>query len=63
MISAARERVKLALEKILKKHKSGVVALVVPEPLATLIRCELQQGDLGDLWRAERECGSWEKRW
>jgi probable phosphoglycerate mutase len=60
MLGAARRRVRMALEKILRRHKQGVVALVVPEPLASLVRSELDRSELGDLWRAETRCGSWE---
>ncbi len=56
----AQSRVETALIKLLKKHKQGVVALVVPEPLASLVRSFLQQRHLGDLWKAECECGNWE---
>ena len=58
-ISSARQRVDAALEKILKKHKSGAIAMVVPSPLASIVRTQLSQGELGDLWQAENECGSW----
>ena len=60
MIDAARQRVQATLAKLLKKHKDGVIALVVPEPLASLIRCDLSGRELGDLWQAECTCGSWE---
>jgi phosphoserine phosphatase len=58
----ARERVTAALKKIFKKHRDGVVAIVVAEPLATLVRSLIRQGgDLpGDLWKAECDCGRWE---
>lgn len=59
-VSVAIERVNTALNKLLKKHKSGVVALIVPEPIASIARCLLEHAHVGDLWRAERECGSWE---
>ena len=58
-MSSARQRVQTALEKILKKHKSGAIAIVVPGPLACIVRSYLDQTDLGDLWQAETECGSW----
>ncbi len=60
MLGTARRRVQSALEKILRRHREGVVALVAPEPLASLVRSELDRSDLGDLWRAETRCGSWE---
>jgi probable phosphoglycerate mutase len=56
----AEERVRQALTKLLRKHRSGVVALVAPEPIASLIRSTLTDKDLGDLWKAECECGEWE---
>jgi probable phosphoglycerate mutase len=60
MLESARRRVHQALDKILRKHKSEVIAVVVPEPLASLARCHLSQSDLGDLWQAETACGCWE---
>ncbi|HVC95566.1 MAG TPA: histidine phosphatase family protein [Pirellulales bacterium] len=60
MLIQARDRVRAAMAKLLKKHKQGVVALVVPEPLASLVREHLDVGDLGDLWRAGIEHGTWE---
>ena len=44
---------------MLKKHKSGVIGLVVPEPLASVVREFLGDGDLGDLWRATCDHGRW----
>jgi len=60
MIDSARHRCEAALAKVLKKHKHGVIALVAPEPLASVIRGCLMGTHLGDLWKAEGDCGSWE---
>lgn len=60
MIESARQRCEVALNKVLKKHKDGVIALVAPEPLASVIRGCLVGTRLGDLWKAEGDCGSWE---
>jgi broad specificity phosphatase PhoE len=60
MVSEALDRVRAAMSKLLKKHKSGRVALVVPEPLASLVRYYLKQGELGNLWKAETAGGGWE---
>ena len=60
MLGEVKERVFLALVKLLKKHRSGVVGLVLPEPLASVARSFLTDQALGDLWAAENECGSWE---
>jgi probable phosphoglycerate mutase len=59
-LAAARLRVQKALKRLLKKHKRGVVGLVVSEPLASIVRCCLQHGELGDLWKSECDFGAWE---
>ena len=58
-IDHARERVATALTKLLKKHKDGVIGLIVPEPLASVVREYLGQEALGDLWQANCEHGRW----
>lgn len=60
MLDAARRRARQALHKILRRHKAGNVAIIVPEPLATLVRVEVTQKPLGDLWEAECVGGNWE---
>ena len=52
MVGAAQDRVRPVLARLLKKHKEGVIGLVVPEPLASLIGSLLRHDALGDLWRA-----------
>jgi probable phosphoglycerate mutase len=59
-IGEARQRVKAAITKIARKHKDDVVGLVVPEPLASMVRAELRSDELGDLWRATQDHGVWE---
>jgi len=60
-LTSAQQRVRTVLAKLVKKHKDGVIAIVVPEPFASLIRSQLDQGKLGDLWKAECQCGGWEQ--
>jgi broad specificity phosphatase PhoE len=60
MINDAQERVRTALTKVLKKHKGETVGLVVPEPLASLVRAYLEQSEVGDLWQAAAQHGTWE---
>lgn len=55
----ARQRVSDALERLLRKHSQGTIAIVVPEPLCSLVRACLERTELGDLWKAECECGGW----
>ena len=60
-LSTAKERVQTVVAKLLKKHKSeGIVALVVPEPLASVILNVLRHDELGDLWQRKQEAASWE---
>jgi broad specificity phosphatase PhoE len=60
MLSAARNRVHAAMSKLIKKHRSGAIGLVVPQPLASLVRCFFGCGELGNLWRAGAEGENWE---
>lgn len=57
---AAQGRVRTVLGKLFKKHKSGVIAFVVSEPLTSVLRSLLGDSSLGDLWKAECDCGNWE---
>jgi hypothetical protein len=59
MLSAVQERVEQSLGKLVKKHKSGVIGLVAPEPLASLIAAHLRATELGDLWNGGKS-GTWE---
>ena len=51
MLSEADDRMRTALVKLLKRHKDGVIGLVVPEPLLSLARRFIAHGELGDLWK------------
>jgi broad specificity phosphatase PhoE len=60
-LSDAKERVQGALAKLVKKHKSeGLLAMVVPEPLASVVRKVLRQDDWGDLWHCSEAAAKWE---
>jgi probable phosphoglycerate mutase len=57
---AARHRVQSALAKVVKKHKAeGLLAIVAPEPLASVVRNVLGSNDWGDLWH----CATASTRW
>jgi broad specificity phosphatase PhoE len=60
MLRSAQERVHTALTKILKKHKEGMIALVVPDPLAGVIQGDLSKREIGDFWKTKSDCGKWE---
>jgi probable phosphoglycerate mutase len=60
MIEQAEQRIRAAMNKLIKRHKDGVIALVIPEPLASLVRRHFKNDDLGDLWKALSSHGCWE---
>lgn len=60
MLNEAEDRVRTAMTKLLKRHKEGVIGLVVPEPLASLVRRFMQQEKLGNLWKVTNGHGQWE---
>lgn len=60
-LGLARQRVQAALTKLLKKHKTdGVLAIVSPEPLASVIRNVLGHSEWGDLWHPANSAGRWQ---
>ena len=59
-LDSARVRLNSVLSKIFKKHKSGIVAIVVPEPLASLVHSVLNDSQLEDLWKTECDSCRWE---
>jgi broad specificity phosphatase PhoE len=60
MLGDADDRVRTALVKLLKRHKEGVIGLVLPEPLLSLARRFIVHGELGDLWKAPNGHGRFE---
>jgi probable phosphoglycerate mutase len=49
-VPAARTRADEALSRLVKKHDEGTIGLVVPEPMASIVRQVLRRDELGDLW-------------
>lgn len=47
----AQARLQAVLARVAKKHKSGTIAMVLIDPLASLCRNMLLQDKLGDLWQ------------
>jgi broad specificity phosphatase PhoE len=50
LLEEACERVESALEKLVKRHPAGRVALVVPQPLDQIVRWIVSGESMGDLW-------------
>ena len=60
-VGDAEERLQSAVAKLVKKYKSeGLVAVVLPEPLASLLRHVLRHDELGDLWTCRNGNTPWE---
>ena len=56
LLEDACERVEGALEKILRRHGDGRVAIVVPEPLDRIVRWLVAGESMGDLWARDPDC-------
>ncbi|WP_425617026.1 histidine phosphatase family protein [Anatilimnocola sp. NA78] len=59
-VGMAQARVRVGIDRLLRKHRTGTIALVLPEPLFSLARNVITPGELGDLWKAECQCGGWQ---
>ena len=59
-IHAAMGRVKTTIDKLLRKHAGGRVGLIVPQPMAAIVRFALIGGSFGDLWKSELDFGTYE---
>jgi broad specificity phosphatase PhoE len=60
MLGDADERVRTALARLLKRRKEGVIGLVLPEPLLSLVRRFIARAPLGDLWKPANGHGRFE---
>lgn len=56
----AVDRVKGCLTKVRKRHSDGRVGILVPQPMAAIVRQVLLGGSLGDLWKCELDFASYE---
>lgn len=59
-IVSVAQRLAAFLPRLARKHRGQTIALVAPEPLATLVRCSLCDAPPGDLWKACEAHGCWE---
>ena len=59
-IGEARMRVAKAVRKLIKKGRNQIIALVVPEPLASLVAADLLGECTPQLWKHERDDGGWQ---
>lgn len=59
-VGEAEARVEKMINKLCKKHANETIAVVIPEPLASLVAHKLKATDLQDVWKTEQDNGSWE---
>lgn len=52
-VGQARERLKAALARLTKKHKTGAIALVLAQPLASVMRSFLRQEETPEICHAD----------
>jgi broad specificity phosphatase PhoE len=55
LLEEACERVETALEKLVRRHPSGRVAVVVPQPHDRIVRWLVSGESMGDLWHIDVE--------
>jgi len=59
-IQQAKDRVVKAIKKVTKRSGGGTIALVIPDPLASIVHSILEGDDMGDLWKSETDAAQWE---
>ena len=52
-LQEVRERLQIAMSKIAKKQKSGTIAVVVSEPVTSVLKNVLRDDELGNLWEVD----------
>ena len=55
----AKARVLKALKKCVKKGRDDMIALVIPDPMATVVQSLLRDEDLTNVWNSETDSASW----
>lgn len=59
-VEQVKERVLKFLKKLGRKHKSGTIAIVAPEPVACIIQSQIEEKELGENWNMHGNCGRWQ---
>lgn len=60
-LQVTRERLHRALNKITKKQKAGIAAVIVAEPVTSLLKNSLREDALGNLWESPGDASTaWE---
>jgi broad specificity phosphatase PhoE len=59
-IQQAKDRVLKAINKVTKRSGGGTIALVIPDPLASIVHSILDGEEMRDLWKSETDAAQWE---
>jgi probable phosphoglycerate mutase len=60
-LQSARHRLQKVLDRLVKKHKSGSVAVVLPPPMANLLQGMLRDDQVTEIWKCPSKNGPlWE---
>ncbi|MBM4003387.1 MAG: histidine phosphatase family protein [Planctomycetes bacterium] len=59
-LAQVQSRVELVFRKLVKRHTREAIAVVCPEPLASVAIAWLRNVPVGDIWKAECRCGCWD---
>ncbi len=60
MVEQVRKRVLALLKKVRRRYKSGTIVVVAPDPLLSIIRCEVESKSFPDLEHEPTRYGGWE---
>jgi broad specificity phosphatase PhoE len=58
-VAEAKQRVAKALRKCLKKGRDEMIAMIIPEPMATVVQCLLSGEGLTSVWKNETDAAGW----
>lgn len=59
-IMDAYQRVCRVLRPVIKRHRQEVIGIVVPEPIASVVRCYLLRQDPARVWEMREANGRWQ---
>jgi len=59
-IQQAKARVIKAINKVTKRSGGGTIALVIPDPLASIVHGIFDGEEMRDLWKSETDAAQWE---
>lgn len=60
MLEGALLRVESWLDKTVRRYRDGTIAMVIPEPMASVVRSYLLGCDFKDVWTSQLDAGTWE---